>query len=329
MAKRSKKKTKAKKARKPRGERQPIDWGKVFSRTTSAVIVLLFVGGGVAWAWGAQSLRDYVGELQEAEHEPLTLRLNWPLAHVVPAEGEGEPRAVPYVGEERAERIRRDLRALVRDDPFDERSLAAVGYYLQGQGWLKEEGARIRRRPGNVIEISGDWRQPRYAVRHSGYDYVVGADFGLLPLREVAGSPIFAEAGLRFIEGVYAGVPRNPLGEVAPGSIWPGTELRAAATLLELLKREAGVWSQVAGVRVEPGEGTALHQLLIITDHGSQILWGRPPGEEGPIEHPATYKLGVLARALDGTRRIDMGHAFIDIRTGDYEIDLTSGAEGD
>lgn len=330
MAARSKQKKSMTRTPRIRRPRQPIDWRKVISRTTSGVIVLLFAGGGVAWALGAAPLRQYIKRIEHQEESaaPLVLDLDWPQVRLPADEAESEERTVPYVGEERASRIRRDLRAIIKRDPFDQASLETAGVYLRDLGWLKAEGATVRRRPGNVIEIRGEWRQPRYVVRHSGRDYVIGDDFGLLPLSEVAGSPLFAAAGLRFIEGVYAGAPRHPLGEIAPGLLWQGTDLRAAATLLDSLRPYERIWAQIAGVKVEPGQGTAVHQLTLVTDHGSLILWGRPPGEEGSIESSTADKLKVLIAAHDRTGRIDIGEAFNDIRTGNYEIDRTSGSSG-
>ncbi|MFG0253066.1 MAG: hypothetical protein ACF8NJ_09360 [Phycisphaerales bacterium JB038] len=328
MAKR-KKQTKSR-ARKPKAkrERTPINWPVVLGRTTTIVIALFFVSGGIAWALGVQPLREYVAALDQ-DTAPVRFELDWPLVTVQQGEGPEAPvHRIPYIGAQRAEKIRRDLHALVKPDPFDQRSLAAVGVYLRDQGWLKEEEAAVRRRPDEIIEVSGVWRLPQYVVRHSGYDYLIGGDFGLLPPREVAGSGVFADGGWRFIEGVYAGAPRNALGEIAPGLIWAGTELRVAAGLLALLEQHADLYSQVAGVKVEPGEGTAIHQLTIITDQGTQIIWGRPPGEERGLEHTAEDKIAVLRYIHEHSRRIDMGEALIDIRTGDYEIDRTAQPEG-
>ncbi len=326
-----KKQTKSR-ARKPKAkrERRPLNWPVVIGRTTTIVIALFFVGGGIAWALGLEPLREYVGDLEEEPATEVRFEFDWPLVQVRSGEEpEAVVRTMPYIGEARAERIYQDLHLLAKPDPFDQRSLEAVGVYLREQGWLKEEGAAVRRRPNNVIEVTGAWRLPRYVVRHSGYDHLIGDDFGLLPFREVAGAPVSAQAGWRFIEGVYAGVPRNAMGEVTYGLVWAGTELRVAAELLTLLEEHPDLYAQVAGVKVEPGEGTAIHKLTIITDLGRQITWGRPPGNDSGLERSAADKLAALRYIHDRTRRIDMGESHIDIRSGNYEIDRTSPPDGD
>jgi hypothetical protein len=328
-----KKQTKSR-ARKPKArtkrERAPINWPKVIGRTTTLVIALFFVGGGIAWAFGVEPLREYVGELQKDDEQQVRFELDWPMVQVRSNENpEQIVRTFPYIGEERAATIERKLVSRAKADPFDQLSIGWVGAYLCEQGWLKEEGAAVRRKPGNVIAVTGEWRMPKYVVRHSGYDYLVGRDFGLLPVSEVAGSENLAKGGWRFIEGVYAGVPRNAMGEVTPGLIWAGTELRVAASLLSLLEPHQDLYSQVAGIKVEPGEGTAVHQLTIITDIGTQIVWGRPVGEENGLEVSVEQKLASLRYGFKYTGRIDMGESRFDVRTGDAEIDRQAQPDGD
>ena len=55
-------------------------------------------------------------------------------------------------------------------------------------------------------------------------------------------------------------------------------------------------------------------QITLTTRFGSQVWWGRAPGQEGFYEVPAARKLRSLAKVYARFGRIDAGRAYVDIR---------------
>jgi hypothetical protein len=330
MAPKKAKKQDKKKSKRPTATGEPINWRLVRARSVSACIALLLIAGIVAAVVGREPLRRHVAEVHTAAYGPVVhVAIDWPeVATPAGTDAEGQPvfERMPYVGWEMARQVEVTASQLASADPFDLASVEAVSAYVEDTGWPIAP-VRALRSPNGIIEIEADWRMPRWVVRHDGFDYVIGDDLGLLPLaaatderafRYVDGTP------LRFVEGVYAGPPTNERTGLTYGDRWPGTDLQDAISLLSYLARADGVWDQVRGVRIEYGWDGC---LFIVTDAGSSICWGRPPGQENGIEIAASSKIASLRAARQHTGRIDWGEDRIDIRTEQYEIDRTVDGE--
>ncbi|HEB60960.1 MAG TPA: hypothetical protein ENJ06_03950 [Phycisphaeraceae bacterium] len=327
----AKKKTKKKNTRRKKTakKREPRDWSLILSRTTSAVIVLFFIAIGIGWVMGLKALRRNVADLQNASAD-IKIKINWPLIETtLPAGNDGAPAQkvkVPYLGAETARALQDELLINVKADPFDLQSLEYISDYLNRTGWVRGY-PRVVREPGNTIAVTAHWRWPRWVVRYDNYDYVVGNDLGLLPLRVPDGQSQFRYKGgemLRFIDGVTIPPPYDSSTGLAYGKAWPGSEVSDAAALLDVLSREKEIWSQVAGVRVQ---NSSHCRLVVITDRGSEILWGARPGEEGTVEVALPVKLAHLKSARRHTGRIDWGESLSDVRTEQFEINRTTDSE--
>ncbi|MCK4871454.1 MAG: hypothetical protein KAS72_01900 [Phycisphaerales bacterium] len=326
----SKKKKPAKKRHKD-SPRKPRDWPVVRARCATAIIALVLIGAGGAWVLGLGPLRSFVAKTQDGSPTTVTLRINWPMIADPNAASDDDAQThvvrMPYVGRDRARMIEAVALQQVSADPFDLGSLRELCEYIERTGWAKA-GVSATRLPGDIVEIEAQWRYPSWVVRRAGSDYVIGDDYGLLPLVAGAEGESFRfldGTALRYITGELPEPPRDSVSGLAYGVQWPGTSLRDAVHLLEFLQPEADIWWQVAGVRIEPGAWE--NELVIVTDTGSRIIWGRPPGEGGGLEISDDVKLAHLKAAKRHTGRIDWRESLIDVRTEQFEIDRTAQSE--
>lgn len=189
-----------------------------------------------------------------------------------------------------------------RRDPLDRSSLDAIRQVMLDSKWLDDSTVHIgrdlislvvdgKRRRVDQIVIQGQFRKPFALVRRGSTDYLVDPSGTRLPVEYTSGQ----------VDALPAIVNASgPLPRV--GDLWRGGDLTDGLLLVRFLHAQKRAWmSQIAAIDVAnwDGQARARPRLVLITDRGYRIAWGRAVGEEAGIEHPADEKV----RALDAYYR--------------------------
>jgi hypothetical protein len=208
-----------------------------------------------------------------------------------------------------------------RRAPFQIDLLERLGTWVVDTGWV-DQLRRVERSEPGVITVDASWRAPAGVVRQNGYDYLVSTDGRRLDAQwkgEAAGLP------------VVIGAERSTAAtSVLPGTVWPDRSVLAGVELLTLLHQELGVdpilgpggFDQIWGVDVADFE--RYQRLVILTDQGNRIIWGRAPSDPVSDLVPTHRKLENLAymrRHPEYGRRIDASQALIDLSNGPILVD--------
>lgn len=271
------------------------------SRALLGGVALGAVGGAV---FGIAPLRNRVAHLRT---DPLVVTFDWPRLA-----GAGNADST-WMNVQERDRLGSIALAHLTPDPFDRESLVAAQVALTNTGWFAESPT-VRRQPGGLIEISGDWRTPAAVVRRDGWEWLVSRDGTLLPVRY----PIGAAGALPVIVGVYAGEPRRSDGSPALGAVWAGGDAPAAISLFDIL-RQSEHMNEVAHIDVSGYVRDGL--LTIVTQDEARIVWGSPPGSEAPGEVPDAVKLERFDRLFADPTWIGQGRPPIEIHTAQVLID--------
>ncbi|MEL7483207.1 MAG: cell division protein FtsQ/DivIB [Planctomycetota bacterium] len=296
-----------KKAQTRRPELSEVPWRKL----GAAALGLL----GIAAVVGGIGLADRRAGVVLSETAPA-VRFTW--AESVGPSGTGvwPPSDVQLELDQQAHQI-----VAGSDAPFAIDLLARLGTWVEQTGWLHELRSVERSEPG-VITINASWRAPAGVVRQNGYDYLVSTDGRRLDAQwrqETAGLP------------VIIGAERSTAAtSVLPGTPWPDRAVLAGVELLTMLHEELGVdpilgaggFDQVWGVDV--GDFERHQRLVILTDRGNRIVWGRAPSD--PVSdivptHQKLKNLSYMRRHPDYGRRIDAGQPLLDLSTGPILVD--------
>jgi len=292
------KKTKRKAAKSSKAPRlrdrlsPPVVWAVL-------VAMGLTAGTGVGLAFAESRAAEI------ASDGPPVVRIDWPEAIA-----DGQQVVWPPEPVQRA--LLDQAYAIVAEypGPFSPDTLDALGTWLSKTGWVSGVSS-IRRLDGGVIEIHAIWRAPAAVVRDGAQDYLIAADGCRLRSSWRADlSPFPTIIGARDARALA----------VVPGEPWPSASVRAGLELINLLQsRLPGDQGsdQVAGVDVS--QFVRLHRLILRTDRGHSIIWGRPPSDPVPDAVSTDTKLRQLAQLRhnpDFGYRIDAGQSLIDISSG-------------
>lgn len=242
----------------------------------SAVLVIGSVLAGVTF--GTPALERAAAHRLNARELHLTVR--WPVnpgddQSWMPQEFRDEILAIAYG------------RLLITPDRLSPEPLAAVGRTLHETNWFAST-PRVERVSPDEIVISGPWRIPAATMRIGSRDHLIASSGHLLPHSWDAG-----QSGIPVIVGLRYD-PRQ----------WPTDAARASLQLLRLL-RDQPFHHQIAGI-----DASRFHEaemLGILTDSGSRVWWGAPPGASAPerSEVRTEHKLRNLAEVYRITGRID------------------------
>ncbi|MEE9404899.1 MAG: hypothetical protein V3V20_08395 [Algisphaera sp.] len=199
----------------------------------------------------------------------------------------------------------------VMDDPMNRRGLALSVELLQENPWV-ENVTQVRRLGDGHVKVEATYRAPAAVIagRH-GYHVVdrsgvlleqnidrAATRFGLLPL----------------VTGVSAAPP------AAAGDTWDGTDINAALTLEETLRREPYA-DQITAFDVSHRDLNGRLWLVLYTN-GPAVVWGLAPGEERSVEPQAPVKIGALRDwAYTHQGRIDQGAQVVWVYTGTAQTD--------
>lgn len=247
--------------------------------------VLLVVGiGGLALSAGALERR--VGEIRS---DPLEADIRWPIAGG--SAGTWMPARV-------RDALRNQVLATVSIDPTDAHSLDTARKLLADTGWFRA-GPRLARRPGGVIEVTGEWREPAAVVEAGGEAHVVARDACRLPLSYEPG----ATGELRFIRGAWGDTP-------TPGREWGGDDVSKSIALLRQL-RASLAWDGIAGVDATGFLRTRV--LTLVTSDGARVVWGSAPGDSAVGQVEQATRLARLESLLSDPAWIGAGRPRVEL----------------
>lgn len=199
--------------------------------------------------------------------------------------------------------------------PFDTQALDQLAQSVLESGWVVDV-EDVHREPGRRIVVSPRWAIPTAVVRGADFDYLIAADGRPLPLRYRRGASAWkALVGLGFdpagvwsrdgasepitVEGVYSGL-----------------------AVLEAIKASVAL-DQISAIDV-----TQPNQVVLLTDRGTRVVWGSPPGLDRPGEVGTATKLERLnffRTSADDGYRVDAGLDRLDISGRSVLIDESRG----
>jgi len=261
--------------------------------------LILIVGMGI----GVKFADDQAAEI--ASSGPPVVRINWPTAV---ANG----RAVNWPPAHTQKDLLDDAYAIVKKHPgpFSSRTLESLGIWLKQTGWVSSVTS-IKRLDEGVIEIKAVWRSPAAVVRDGAHDYLIATDGRRLRMSW--------RADLSPFPTIRGALDASALAAV-PGEVWPSQSVQAGLELLNLLQeRLPGSLGadQVRGIEVSSFD--RYKRLVLLTDQGTRIIWGRMPSDPVPDAVSTEAKLNqlrYLRQHPDFGRRIDAGRKLIDISSG-------------
>lgn len=198
----------------------------------------------------------------------------------------------------------RTIEPLLTHDPFARESLVNIREALLDMGWF-EEITQVRRTKNDRITIHAVYVEPFAVVRDREGDHLVDRQGRLLPRTFRAGQ---ANSFMAVVGSNFARPAR-------PSMVWEGADVAAGLALIAIV--EAQPWhAQVVAIDVT--DQLRGRPIRLITDRGSRIVWGSPPGDEGGLESLPVIKLQYLKQLHERFGHIDMGH------TGEIDITKTT-----
>jgi len=154
---------------------------------------------------------------------------------------------------------------------------------------------QVRRSGYDVVAIEAVFLKPRANVLGSSGPLLVDRDGFVLP----AGYRINASTHLVHILNPAYSAPETAAGR------WPGDDMNASLLLLDTLD-EQDWFSQITAIDL--GDYDTQRQLVLVTELGTRILWGSPPGRETVLEALTHEKIERLTWLHDYHGRIDQHH---------------------
>lgn len=252
-------------------------------------------------ALGFRPLQARAAELRAAEPR---VEFEWPPLAGKTSSRPDQPGGAPatWLNAEMRQQLESIALNHLTPDPFDDAGLASARNALAATGWFEEGQVALRRWPGGLVQIWGNWRLPVAVVRAGGRDRLIAAKGELLP-------PNYPpdRSGMKVIVG-----PRNDL--PALGEPWLGGDVQAGLALLNYLHTSPG-FEQVQAIDVS--RFSTDKTLEIITELGNRIVWGGPVDSYSPGQaHPAVRRTRLAALFKD-YGRIDTGRPKLDLRPED------------
>ncbi len=178
-------------------------------------------------------------------------------------------------------------------DPLRRDDLVAASDALLRTGWITKVH-QVRRVEPELVQIDAQFAEPFAVVRDAEGDHLVD-DAGRLMPRTF---PIGGAAKLIPIVGVELDRPANP------GSLWDGADLTAALRLLRYVNEKP--WRAQTAV-IDVSNYLDGQPMLLITDRGCEIVWGRGPNDPTAGEVTTDQKLQYLDYHHSEYGHIDRG----------------------
>jgi hypothetical protein len=261
--------------------RMRVDWRVVRRAAVAALWVAGLAGIAAGWMFGVPELEAHVSARHAtAEGGPIQVRFRAQPAWMF-------PELQTQLSLTAATQIGRNV--------MDRNDLAAAREALLATGWFTQV-RQVRRIGPTLIEVQATFLEPYALIRDREGDHLVDREARLIPFSYPAGTPprTIVIIGARFDRPARA------------GQVWEGADVEAAMQLCRLI--DAQPWrEQVAGIDVT--DALKRESIRLLTDRGTRIIWGRPPGEERSAEPPAGQKLSYLRHHFDQHGHIDRGAA--------------------
>lgn len=219
-----------------------------------------------------------------------------------------------------AQSIINSVRPAAPSSPFDKKVLVNAYNSLSANPWVKtvREVRRVyNKSPGDQLQIECVFRAPAALVSHNGQYILIADDRTVLPeqfsedeLPKVMFGPTAAgHTQLRIIQGVVASPAK-------PGAIWSGSDIAAGLKMATLLS-QVPYADDIVRIDVSNAAGAMgqrLPRLILLTKAGSQIRWGRAPGDDDFTEASAATKLAHLQQIYAQYHRLDANEPWLDLR---------------
>lgn len=275
-------------------------------RTLAALQMLalmaLVLGGWAGWRKAEASLTGYVKEHQTR---------NIGIKDVVLAD---KPR---WLSAKLSQDLAAIIAAHVTGDPLDHASLEKAAMALNSNPWVRRV-ARVQRFTDGKIHVWAQYREPIAMVETDDGCRLVDAEGVRLPGLYKTGQA--QQIGLPTIVGV-SGPPQRE------GYLWPGDDLKAGLSLVQLLQGEPYL-SQIRAFDVSGRDQRGRIRLVLKTRNG-MVRWGLPPGQEKPIEPEAETKKEWLTTVYKRQGLIDAGGKTVDVYGAAVFIHQPEGEEPD
>lgn len=275
---------------------------------TTGVLVVSIVAASVL---AHRPLERYVAQIRSA---PVSVIFDWPTI-IDPQTRKSEvwlPGAVQV-------ELMQIASGSLTTDPFDRAALDMTRARLEATGWLRRL-TTLRREPGGIVRIAGEWRIPAAVVRRDGQDYLVARGGELLQLPR--NTPL-KPGSLFTVMNPFANPPSDRTGRLAYGKPWPGGDVQAAINLLADLHDIPGA-AQIAGIDLSGYMKSG--KLVIVTDRDSRIVWGSALDETAPGEVKPQVKKARLIEFVKTNGRIDAGQRRIEVYSQRPFVDETAAA---
>jgi hypothetical protein len=210
-----------------------------------------------------------------------------------------------WFDEKRQSQVSARVRSAVGDlSTIDQTRLGRAKDAMLSTGWFSAIH-QIRLADGGGFLVDAEFLVPFAIVRHGEFDFLVTPEGRLMPMEWPAGH---RPAQPHYVAILGASQP-------APGAIgdrWQGADLAAGLELARAIASEEW-FQQVAGIDLTRFAGE--NALVLVTQSGGQIVWGRAPDDRSVAEVPTETKLATLDYLQRSNGRIDAGGGrVIDLR---------------
>jgi len=291
----------------------PFSWRVFFTALASFSLVVLLLGLLVGLVVGMRPLEERVERI--AGVRAGTIDIRWP---VISSEETGE--TLTWVPEkERVMLLAIAEEALARDaGRFTGAPIERVGQAMATSGWFQKTPT-VRREVGGRVVVDGAWRVPAAVVRRDGVDQLVSWEGFPMPLTAAIDSTLFP-----VIAGPALPAPMNTDRAPDYATAWPGEDVAASLELLQVLLRQPFA-GQIKGV--DAGTYAAERTLVILTTHGTRVVWGGRVSKPALGEVTSAQKIAHLQTLFDRHKRIDAGYPVIYVNNTKLQFDVSATAQ--
>ena len=266
---------------------KPTDWHIIKRSGVGVAWIACVAAVALAWSLGVPQLQAFASRQVTVNPHHVTVRF------VDPPQ---------WIKGPLADNLLRTAAMQVGGDPLVRDDLVAIRQALIDTGWFDSIN-QVERTEPDLIEIDAQFVRP-YTLIHDGEGHhLIDGDGKLLPKsygpddklpvmldpRSGQSVPMIAISGVHFDRPTI-------------GRRWDGADVTSGLKLMQLLDRQP--WRHQI-TEIDVAAFLSDGPIRLITDKGSVILWGGPPGEESALELLADGKLQRLNLLFQNYGRID------------------------
>ncbi len=207
-----------------------------------------------------------------------------------------------------------DTLAQLRRQGKGHQMVTLVAQQLETNPWIKAV-VSVRQCYAGQLIATCRFREPQAAVQCRDIFRLVDQDGVVLPGKYRPKD--LQSANLLKITGIKGKIP-------SPGQRWTRMDLQAGLELVRILADQQ-YRDQIStidvgnfGGRVDPLSSW----IVLVTNNGGKVRWGRPAGQEMGLENSTAQKLSLLARVHHHYGLVDMDLGFVDIRRSPFQVDV-------